>query len=91
MLEKANSYHPYDNAQAESFIKILRSEEVYLRDYKTFEDAKKRIPYLIEAVYNEKRLHSALGYCTPNKYESLVERTKNRIPQTILTSEMLCV
>ncbi len=88
MSRKGN---PYDNAQAESFIKTLKSEEVYLWDYKTFEDVKKRIPYFIEAVYNEKRLHSALGYCPPNEYESLVGKKKNRNPQTILTSELLCV
>ncbi len=88
MSRKGN---PYDNAQAESFIKTLKSEEVYLWDYKTFEDVKKRIPYFIEAVYNEKRLHSALGYCPPNEYESLVGKKENINPQTILTSEVLCV
>ena len=88
MSRKGN---PYDNAQAESFIKTLKSEEVYLWDYKTFEDVKKRIPYFIEEVYNEKRLHSALGYCPPNEYESLVARSNNTSRQTLLTSEVLCV
>ena len=64
---------------------------MYLWDYKTFEDVKKRIPYFIEEVYNEKRLHSALGYCPPNEYESLVARNKNRNRQTQLTSEVLYV
>jgi putative transposase len=84
MSRKGN---PYDNAQAESFMKTLKNEEVYLWDYKTFEDVKKRIPYFIEEVYNEKRLHSALGYCPPNEYESLVEMKDNRNRQTLLTSE----
>ncbi|HZV46616.1 MAG TPA: IS3 family transposase [Thermodesulfovibrionales bacterium] len=88
MSRKGN---PYDNAQAESFMKTLKNEEVYLWDYKTFEDVKKRIPYFIEEVYNEKRLHSALGYCPPNEYESLVARNENRNRQTQLTSEVLCV
>jgi len=64
---------------------------VYLWDYKTFEDVKKRIPYFIEEVYNEKRLHSALGYCPPNEYESKVEISNNTHRQTLLTSEVLCV
>ncbi len=88
MSRKGN---PYDNAQAESFMKTLKSEEVYLWDYKTFEDVKKRIPYFIEEVYNEKRLHSALGYCPPNEYESLVAKNDNRTRQTLLTSEVSCV
>jgi len=88
MSRKGN---PFDNAQAESFIKTLKNEEVYLWDYKTFEDVKNRIPYFIEEVYNEKRLHSALGYCPPNEYEKLVERNINRNRQTLLTSKALCV
>lgn len=88
MSRKGN---PFDNAQAESFIKTLKNEEVYLWDYKTFEDVKNRIPYFIEAVYNEKRLHSALGYCPPNEYESLVAKNENRNRQTLLISEALCV
>jgi putative transposase len=90
-ISMARKGNPYDNAQAESFIKTLKSEEVYLWDYKTFEDVKKRIPYFIEEVYNEKRLHSAIGYCPPNEYEVLVAKSKNRNRQTLLTSEVLCV
>lgn len=58
MSRKGN---PYDNAKAESFMKTLKQEEVYLWDYSTFEDTQKRIPYFIDAVYNQKRLHSSLG------------------------------
>jgi len=91
LISMSRKGNPYDNAQAESFMKTLKNEEVYLWDYKTFEDVKKRIPYFIEEVYNEKRLHSALGYCPPNEYESLVTRNENRNRQTQLTSEVLCV
>jgi hypothetical protein len=51
---------------------------MYLWDYKTFDDVKKRIPYFIEEVYNEQWLHLALGYCPPNEYESLVARNNKR-------------
>ena len=57
----------------------------------TFEDVKKRIPFFIEDVYNDKRLHSALGYCPPNEYEALVAIKKNTNRQTLLTSEVFCV
>lgn len=91
LISMSRKGNPYDNAQAESFMKTLKNEEVYLWDYKTFEDVKKRIPYFIEEVYNEKRLHSALGYCPPNEYESLVARNNKRTRQNQLTSEVLCV
>ena len=57
--------NPYDNATCESFIKTLKDEEVYLWEYKTIEDAEKRISHFIRDVYNDKRLHSSLGYCPP--------------------------
>jgi len=59
MSRKGN---PYDNAYAQSFIKTLKSEEVSLWEYQTLEDVHQRIPYFIEDVYNQKRLHSSLGY-----------------------------
>jgi transposase InsO family protein len=91
LISMSRKGNPYDNAQAESFMKTLKNEEVYLWDYKTFNDVKKRIPYFIEEVYNEKRLHSALGYCPPNEYESLVARNNKRNRQNQPTSEVLCV
>jgi len=59
MSRKGN---PYDNAFAESFIKTLKVEEVYLNEYETFEDALRNIWHFIENVYNKKRLHPALDY-----------------------------
>ncbi len=59
----------YDNAQAESFIKTLKYEEVYLREYETMAEARTCISHFLEAVYNQKRLHSALGYLPPVEFE----------------------
>ena len=68
-ISMAGKGNPYDNAVAESFMKTLKCEEVYLWDYRTVQDVRKRIPCFIEEVYNQKRLHSALGYCPPNEFE----------------------
>ena len=61
--------NPYDNAKAESFFKTLKQEEVYLKQYQTFEEAQSNIGQFIEDVYNMKRLHSSLGYVPPVEFE----------------------
>lgn len=68
-ISMARKGNPYDNAAAESFMKTLKCEEVYLWDYHNLEDVKRRIPYFLQEVYNQKRLHSALGYVTPEEFE----------------------
>ena len=64
--------NPYHNAQAESFMKTLKVEEVYLAGYETFADVAGRLPVFIEQVYNSRRLHSALGYRPPEEFETLI-------------------
>ena len=62
--------NPYDNAKAESFFKTLKTEEVYLKDYQNFAEARDNLGPFIEAVYNRKRLHSSLGYLPPEEFEA---------------------
>ena len=54
--------NPYHNAQAESFMKTLKVEEVYLVGYEIFDDVKTMLPRFIEEIYSVKRLHFALGH-----------------------------
>jgi putative transposase len=71
----------YENAVMGSFFKIVKYEEVYLCEYETFADVMERLPYFIEEVYNLKRLHSALGYFSPNEFEeSVISQQNNRVP-----------
>ena len=63
--------YPYDNASMESFNAILKKEEVNQRSYVTFEEAGLAIFEFIESWYNNKRIHSSLGYITPNEKERL--------------------
>jgi putative transposase len=63
--------NPYENAKVESFFRTLKLEEVYLKDYRDFEEAHENIGGFIEEVYNEKRLHSSLGYLPPVEFEAI--------------------
>lgn len=67
MSRKGN---PYDNAACESFMKTLKYEEVYRNEYRDFQEAYASIREFLERVYNQKRLHSALGYLPPAEFES---------------------
>ncbi len=62
--------NPYENAQIESFYRTLKREEVYLHEYRSFAEAEGNIERFIEEVYNQKRLHSSLGYLPPVEFEA---------------------
>lgn len=66
MSRKGN---PYDNGACESFMKTLKCEEVYRNDYRDMREAGTCIGEFLERVYNERRLHSALGYVPPAEFE----------------------
>jgi len=86
-ISMARAGNPYENAKMENFFKTLKYEEVYLCEYETFEDVVAELPYFIDEVHNQKRLHSALGYRSPNDFEELVlMQENNRLShQTVLT------
>ena len=69
MGEKGNSY---ENAFAESLIKTIKYEEVYMNEYNTIEDVRCNIEQFIKKVYNKKRLHSSIGYKPPMEFENEV-------------------
>jgi hypothetical protein len=60
---------PRENAQAESFFRTLKHEEVYLSNYQTYDQAERSLRRFINDVYNSKRLHSSLGYLPPDELE----------------------
>jgi transposase InsO family protein len=69
VISMSRTGNPYDNAKAESFMKTLKSEEVYLHHYRDQEEARASIQHFLDEVYNQKRLHSSLGYLSPAAFE----------------------
>jgi len=68
-ISMSRSASPYDNAQAESFMKTLKYEEVYRTEYRNLEDARASMGEFLDKIYNRERLHSALGYRPPLEFE----------------------
>ena len=61
--------NPWDNATCESFMKTLKAEEVYLKQYRDIDDARTNLSEFLDNVYNRRRLHSALAYRSPEAFE----------------------
>jgi putative transposase len=61
--------NPYDNASCESFMKTLKREEIYANRYEDLGHMRGNIHEFIEEYYNRQRLHSALGYRSPEEFE----------------------
>jgi len=70
IISMSRKGNPYDNAGCESFMKTLKYEEVYRNEYRDFNDARASVGEFLERVYNQKRLHSALGYVPPAEFEN---------------------
>ena len=69
-ISMAGKGNPYENAQAERFFRTLKTEEVTLKAYQTFQEAHANVAQFIDEVYNTKRLHSRLGYRPPTEFEA---------------------
>jgi putative transposase len=70
--------NPYDNAFCESFIKTLKQEEIYCHQYRDFDELSAHIDEFMDNYYNRRRLHSALGYQTPEEFEQAAATTATR-------------
>jgi putative transposase len=75
MSRKGN---PWDNAACESFMKTLKYEEVHRNEYRDLAEARASIHDFLEKVYNQKRLHSALGYVPPAEFEANFAAQNNK-------------
>jgi putative transposase len=75
IISMSRKGNPWDNAACESFMKTLKHEEVHRNEYRDLAEARSEIREFPEKIYNEKRLHSALGYVPPAEFEAnLVSR-----------------
>jgi transposase InsO family protein len=75
-ISMSRTGNPYDNAKAERFMRTLKYEEIYMNDYETLAEVRVSIEHFIEAVYNRKRLHSAIGYRPPVEFEASLAQLK---------------
>lgn len=75
-ISMSRTGNPYDNAKAERFMRTLKYEEVYMNDYETLAEVRVSVEHFIDAVYNRKRLHSAIGYRPPVEFEASLAQLK---------------
>jgi putative transposase len=72
------------NAHAERLMRTIKEEEVNLSDYRDYDDARQRIGYFLDDVYQHKRIHSALGYLTPAEYENKYRARANNLDARVI-------
>ena len=78
--------NPYDNALCESFLRTLKREEINASKYRDLEHLRANIAEFIESYYNQKRLHSALGYRSPEEFERELENQETPKAATLICS-----
>jgi transposase InsO family protein len=77
--------NPYDNAACERFMKTLKEEEIYCREYGGLEELRAHVEEFLDQYYNRQRLHSALGYQTPEEFERSLPVTAGNEPTVRLS------
>jgi transposase InsO family protein len=82
MMSMSRAGRPWENGVCESFIRTLKKEEVDARPYATLEELEQHLEEFIRHVYNRRRLHSALGYVSPEQFEEQWTR-QQRVPETL--------
>jgi transposase InsO family protein len=78
LISMSRKGNPWDNAACESFMKTLKYEEVHRNEYRDLAEARAAIHDFLEKVYNQKRLHSALGYLPPAEFERNLTAQRNK-------------
>jgi putative transposase len=76
VISMSRKGNPWDNAACEAFMKTLKHEEVHRNEYRDLAEAQSEIGTFLEKVYNQKRLHSALGYVSPAEFEAGIAAAK---------------
>jgi putative transposase len=69
LISMATIGEPRENGYAERLMRTIKEEEVALTEYRDYADARRQLGRFLDAVYNRKRIHSALGYLTPVEFE----------------------
>jgi putative transposase len=69
---------PTENGFCERVMRTIKEEEVYINEYENIDDLRERMDYFLKEVYNRKRIHSALGYQTPEEYEAVSQAKKSQ-------------
>jgi putative transposase len=77
--------NPWDNAACESFMKTLKYEEVHRNEYRDLNEARSTIRIFLEKIYNQKRLHSAIGYLPPAEFEANLVTQQKEAATRLLT------
>jgi putative transposase len=84
VISMSRKGNPWDNAACESFMKTLKYEEVHRNEYRDLAEARSAIREFLEKIYNQKRLHSAIGYVPPAEFEAFAAQEKEAAARQLL-------